>query len=558
MLYFLIRRSRGLVAAAALFSVAAGLCSVWLVTLINTAITVDAAARTALAWRFAGVVVGVLMFSIAANVLFQILRQKAAADLRAKVAECVMDAPFRHLERTGAGKVQSALADHAIHVAQFFVSLPGVLTNGVIVVGCMVYLASLSWYVFLAGVGVLLCGSIGYCYAYAKAIDHLHRASEMQDQLFGNFRSLTDGAKELRQNRGKRTRFAVEVMNRAIRQVSHQRVIGMSIFEAAVGWGSFLIYAFIGLVLFVLATDAPDQTRVITGFALIFIYMISPLQSLLNSLPEANIARVASHRIDELTASMAGTEQAAPEGGATAFQRIDLHAVKHRYYHEKSGEFFELGPIDLSFRPGELVFLVGGNGSGKTTLAKLLVGLYPQDSGEVLLDGQPVDDRNRDAYRQLFSTVFSDFHLFDKLLEASTVLSDDIGNRYLEKLHLHHKVQIRDGAFSTRELSQGQRKRLALVVAYLEDRPFLVFDEWAADQDPVFKRFFYQEVLPELRARGKAVLVISHDDRYFHGADRLIRLEEGRIVAQDASRPQPTAEVEAGRAMAAPFAGSPA
>lgn len=535
MLFYLIKQSRGLVVTAAFASILAGLSSVWLVTLINTAITVDPAGRAALAWRFALVVVAVLVFTITANILFQVLRQKAAADLRAKVAERVMDAPIRHLERLGAGKVQSALADHAIHVAQFFVSLPGVLTNGVIVIGCMVYLATLSGYVFLAGGAVILCGSIGYCYAYTKAIHHLHRASEMQDRLFGHFRSLTDGAKELRQNRRRRERFAADVLGRSIAQVSRERVIGMSIFEAAVGWGNFLIYGFIGLVLFVLAADVPNQTRVITGFALIFVYMVSPLQALLNSLPEANIARVASRRIDELTAGMVGSENLAGIEAPKAFTRIDLRGLKHRYFHEQSDEFFELGPIDLNLLPGEIVFLVGGNGSGKTTLAKLLVGLYPQDDGELLLDGEPVTDANRDTYRQLFSTIFSDFHLFDQLLETPGQAHDETGNRHLEKLHLHHKVRIRDGAFSTRELSQGQRKRLALVASYLEDRPILVFDEWAADQDPVFKRFFYREVLPELRAQGKTVLVISHDDRYFSVGDRVVRLEEGRIVSQDVS-----------------------
>ncbi|SDM20561.1 putative ATP-binding cassette transporter [Franzmannia pantelleriensis] len=67
------------------------------------------------------------------------------------------------------------------------------------------------------------------------------------------------------------------------------------------------------------------------------------------------------------------------------------------------------------------------------------------------------------------------------------------------------------------------------MVAYLEDRPFLVFDEWAADQDPLFKEVFYREVLPELKRMGKAVLVISHDDRYFPLADRLVRLESGKL-----------------------------
>jgi len=59
-----------------------------------------------------------------------------------------------------------------------------------------------------------------------------------------------------------------------------------------------------------------------------------------------------------------------------------------------------------------------------------------------------------------------------------------------------------------------------------------LFDEWAADQDPVFKKVFYTQLLPELKARGKAVLVISHDERYFGAADRVIRLDYGKLAPE--------------------------
>lgn len=189
---------------------------------------------------------------------------------------------------------------------------------------------------------------------------------------------------------------------------------------------------------------------------------------------------------------------------------------------------FTLGPIDLTFRPGEIVYLVGGNGSGKTTFAKLLVGLYAPEAGRIRVDGTPVDHASRAAYRQLFSVVFSDFHLFDSLL-GLPAQSEAVARVLLVALQLEHKVRIEQGAFSTLALSQGQRKRLALLVAFLEDRPFYVFDEWAADQDPAFKDVFYRTLLPQLKAKGKTVLVITHDDRYFDLADRLVKLDGGQL-----------------------------
>jgi putative ATP-binding cassette transporter len=148
----------------------------------------------------------------------------------------------------------------------------------------------------------------------------------------------------------------------------------------------------------------------------------------------------------------------------------------------------------------------------------------------VTLDGTMIADANREWYREHFSVVFSDFHLFNKLLGQSNSHTESLAPQYLRLLHMDQKVTVRERAFSTLDLSQGQRKRLALVTAYLEDRPIYVFDEWAADQDPQYKEIFYKTLLPDLRERGKLVIVITHDDRYFHLGNQVIKLEDGKVV----------------------------
>ena len=191
---------------------------------------------------------------------------------------------------------------------------------------------------------------------------------------------------------------------------------------------------------------------------------------------------------------------------------------------------FSLNNIDLKFEPGEIVFIVGGNGSGKSTLIKVVTGLYFPDRGKILFNNLPVTDENREWYRQQFSAVFYDFYLFDRLIGIDRSRQQEIQN-YLKLLEIDHKVTVRDGVLSTTNLSQGQRKRLALLTAYLEDRPIYIFDEWASDQDPVFKAVFYQKLLPELKSRGKTVIAVTHDDKYFDQCDRLIKLDYGSVVA---------------------------
>ncbi|MGO3667071.1 MAG: cyclic peptide export ABC transporter [Vreelandella alkaliphila] len=547
MLPYLIRRTRWLMAAAAIASILSGLFSVLLIAQINTALNSDAASRVSAAWAFAGIAVALMLSRMVSTALFERLGQRALAELRSFVAQCVAVTPFAQFERVGSARIQSALTEHSNNVAVLFVSLPVILTNTVIVVGCLGYLAMLSWQVFLFALGVIGLGAVGYHLVHLRAIHYLQSASSEQDRLFGHFRALTDGAKELRLHQRKSRVFMDQILGESVEGVRRLRTYGMSLFVISTSWGQFLMYAFIGLVLFVLAGDGPNQTQVMTGFALVFVFMVTPLEGLLINIPRINMARVAASRIDDITREMPQRQGSQEQRETPTLQHLELRGVTHQYYHEQSDDFFELGPINLSFTPGEVVFLVGGNGSGKTTLAKVVVGLYPPDGGEVLLNGERVEADGWDAYRQLFSVVFSDFHLFERLLEAPREDLDEEGNRLLAKLHLQHKVRVENGAFTTQALSQGQRKRLALVVAYLEDRPFLVFDEWAADQDPLFKEVFYCEVLPELKRMGKAVLVITHDDRYFHLADRLVRLESGKLLAPEVSA---GAEVEVAHSVA--------
>lgn len=547
MITHLIRQSRAALVLASLACLCAGVASVLLVVLINTALTADPDARGGLAWQFAAVAIFAMLARMAASLMFERLGQQAQADLRRYITDRAMRADYARLEEVGADRLQSALTEHSANIAQYFVMLPAILTNAVIVVGCLLYLALLSWQVFLVAVLVVGLGSLGYHFAHLRAIRHLEVAAREQDGLFAGFRSVNAGAKELRLHQGKRAAFTQDVLHRSIEAVRRARTRGMSIFVVSTSWSHFLIYAFIGLVLFALAGEGASQQRVMTGFALVFLYMVAPLEALLLNIPRANLARVAARRIDAIVAGLVASESAAPPAESPVTLRsVALRGVTHVYYHEQSDDTFQLGPVDLAFGPGEIVFLVGGNGSGKTTLAKLLVGLYRPEQGAMTVDGVEVTDANRDAYRQRFSAIFSDFHLFDRLLEASRGNLDDEGNRWLERLLLNHKVQVRDGAFSTQALSQGQRKRLALVVAYLENRPFIVFDEWAADQDPVFKDVFYRELLPELKARGKTVLVISHDDRYFDLADRILRMEHGQLLGETAKAPATPASAPAG------------
>jgi len=303
-----------------------------------------------------------------------------------------------------------------------------------------------------------------------------------------------------------------------------------SLHNLAASWTQAVYFIFI-LALFVLAAAWQLSGQVLTTFALVALYARTSLNGLFGALPFLSDASVAAEQLEKLGVRLT---QDAPDTSRTTDVPtrpvcLRLHQLQHTYWVQDKSNSFHLGPIDLEIASGELIFLIGGNGSGKTTLAKLLLGLYTPESGQIEWNGQPVTAETIDDYRQLFSVVFADFFLFDQLLGLEGVAGDAQARLYLEKLQLSHKVQISNGSLSTLDLSTGQRQRLALLTAYLEDRPVYLFDEWAAGQDPEFKELFYRQLLPELRSRGKLVIVISHDDHYYDTADRIIKLDFGQV-----------------------------
>ncbi|QXI31538.1 cyclic peptide export ABC transporter [Pseudomonas vanderleydeniana] len=530
MLLGLLRGARRLLLVAAAASLVAGFGSAALVALINQSLSARGDELGELGLHFMLVGIGVLALRLLSQTLFMYLGQRAKASVRLRTIGHIADASYAHLERYGGGRPLAVLTGDLDTLVVLFINLPTIMMQSTVIIGCLAYLGWLSWQILLFALLAVAVGAAGFLLVNSRALEHLRGSRQREDDLIQQFRALFDGAKELKLHRARRQAFVNDTLAPHIESVRVQRTLGYVLFSAASSWGNLVLFAFIGLTLFVLARSYGVDQQVMSGYAMIFLYMILPIEGLLAALPTVGSARIALERIARLEEQLP-LEVAGEQGAAAGFQRIELRGLTHRYFREKENSYFMLGPIDLAFVPGQVSYLIGGNGSGKTTLAKLLVGLYEGEGGGVLLDGQPVGAGNRDAYRQRFSTVFSDFFLFDTLLGVMPPHLEPQARRLLKELQLEHKVSIENGAFTTLNLSQGQRKRLALLVALLEDRAFYVFDEWAADQDPAFKEVFYRTLLPDLKARGKAVLVITHDDRYFALADRCIKLDSGQVVA---------------------------
>jgi putative ATP-binding cassette transporter len=531
---FLVRASRTIhlsrvsIWTAMVTGLLSGLGYTALITLINSALT---SPTRRLLFVFVGLCVVVPASRFASQALFNAIGARAIFHLRVELCRQILAAPLRDLEEIGPNRLLASLTDDVTSLTNALLQVPMLAMHAAIALACFLYMGWLSGSVLLVVLVFLPVGVLSFQLPLSRARVAFKRSREDLDVLFGHFRGLIYGNKELKLNRSRRQTFVEAELIPVGDSIRHLLYRGNTLFTYAIVWGNLLFFIIMGMVLFIPGWVVDPRVR--SGYILSLLYLKTPLEVILVALPTLSRATAAVAKLDQLGFELRRrpAEAADPQGGAAPprWERLDLVEVSHAYRGEKSGDSFTLGPLDLSFRAGQVVFFIGGNGSGKTTLAKLMTGLYTPQSGEIRLDGKPITDDSRDSFRQLVSAVFSDFYLFDKLNGLKADDLDAWAERYLSRLELDGKVRIEDGVLSTVDLSHGQRKRLALLAAYLEDRPIYFFDEWAADQDPHFKKIFYLEILAELKASGKTVFVISHDDQYYSLGDRLIKLDYGQV-----------------------------
>lgn len=517
-----------------------GACNAALLAVINSAVQLDRSSSTLL-WGFAGLCLVLPLARFTSEFLTNKLGQGVMYRLRMQLCSQILTAPLRHLEQIGMPRLMAALNDDVPAITAAVLTLPLVCVNTSLVIGCLVYMGILSPVLLLIVAGFMAIGIMSYQIPIAKVTNLFGLARRDADMLQEHFRALIEGAKELKVHSGRRRAFMTGGLEKTSSSFLRHNLSAQNLNSAASSWGQTLVFVVIGLILFLLPSVRHLNSTMKMAYALTLLYMTTPLQVVLNTLPHLSRANVALTKIEELGLTLAHEEPEQLEErvfSATECKSLELKSIVHSYRQGGDTKDFVLGPIDLSFRAGEMVFVVGGNGSGKTTFMKLLTGLYVPKSGHILLNNEQISITKNEFYRQHFSSVFFDFYLFEQMLGLANPQLDDRAREYIAQLGLAHKVQIVDGTLSTTDLSQGQRKRLALLTAYLEDRPIYVFDEWAADQDANFKSLFYLRLLPELKAKGKTIFVISHDDRYYHVADRIIKLEEGKVVSDTPKIPE--------------------
>ena len=457
--------------------------------------------------------------------------------LRLRLMDHVRHSELLPLESIGRGEIVGAITKETATLTQMSNTLAFAAQGAVLIFFVALYVAYLSLLAFTLSVIILGIAAVLFHARSRQLAMAAHEASNLEHRLFDRLMDILNGFKEVRLNTSRSeelfqdivevSRAAANIKIRAQSETFKRMIFLQSALYAMLGSIAFAVPTFSG------AIGGESITQTITAL----VFVVGTCFGLVQAIPIISAANTAADNIERLEARLLATiptTEAAAIEPATRFQKIEMRNVVFRYVDKWSDAVFQVGPIDFTLQSGDLVFITGGNGSGKSTFLKLLAGFYKPDSGEITFDGVRVNDSTRQAYRELIAAIFPDYHLFEKLYGVPDPDPVEV-TRLLTQFRLQDKTHLTDRQFSTLDLSQGQRKRLALIVSLLEKRPILLLDEWAADQDPEFRRKFYYDLLPDLKRAGETVVAITHDDRYLDEMDlpaRRLRMEDGRFAAQ--------------------------
>jgi putative ATP-binding cassette transporter len=452
--------------------------------------------------------------------------------VRVRLMNYVRQSDLLPLEAIGRAEIVSAITRETTTLTLASNALAFAAQGALLIILVTLYVAYLSLLAFALTIVIVGTGAILFHSKTRRLAIEMREASKWETRLYERLNDLLDGFKEIRLNRARSDELFADIVE-VSRSAANIKIRTQSETYKRMVLLQSSLYTLLGAVTFVVPSLSPSGsvTKIVT--ALIFI--VAACFGLVQAIPVVAAANGAADKIDQLETKLKQIANAEPVEDVVprkSFQTIEMRDVEFRYVDRWSDAAFKVGPFNFLLKSGDLVFITGGNGSGKSTFMKLLAGFYRPDSGSILLDGEVVTEHNIESFRSLIAAIFPDFHLFQRLYGISELDQAEL-QRLLSLFRLTDKTRVADGEFSTVDLSSGQRRRLALTVSLLETRPLMLLDEWAADQDPEFRRKFYFDLLPELNRAGLTIVAISHDDRYIDEMRipaRRLHMDEGRFT----------------------------
>lgn len=522
-----------------------GLANAFLLAIVNNSSAIAASAENVRTHQFILFLIAFAIYALCNKIAqseANVIAEKMLKELRIRILDKIRKSRLLVVDSLGRGELYTRLSQELNRISEMLPYFVSAVQQLIFLVFCLVYIATLSITAFL-GITFVCAAGIFIFFRFKKSLDdEINNSTAKESELVDNISHIIDGFKEIRIN----NRKSDSIFNVFRRVAGQNEILKLSLGSKYVFialYSSFFLYSLLGIIVFVFPQYIAGYKDVVIKLTATTLFLMSPLSFLVTFIPLFSRANITIENLEKMEEQLGekqsdkGEDQPDYESLFKSFKKISLKAVTFSYTDSQGLPVFTTGPVDMHVNRGETLFIVGGNGSGKSTLLKLITGLYTPGAGVITVDNIQIDQNNLQGLSELYSCIFSDFHLFDRLYGLENIQAEE-AEHLIEEMGLKDKVTYKDGRFSNLNLSTGQRKRLALITSLLEDKSIYIFDEWASDQDSHFREFFYDTILKDLSKKGKTIIAVTHDDRYWRSADRIIKMELGRVIEEKTNPPR--------------------
>ncbi len=459
--------------------------------------------------------------------------EAAIRKVRVRIVDKIRHTELLFIENIGGyTEIYSKLTQDSSIISQAIVFVVFSIQSIVVLIFSLLYIAWLSPLSFLIAIIILGTTVFWRITTNKLATKALKKANQKEIIFFRTLNHILEGFKEIKINHRKSDDVFQQAEQVSIETEQLKVTASIKFIDILIA-ARVAFYILLPVLVFILPLYSMVSTDIIFKITTATLFIIGPINLITVTEPMLARTNVALNGIYDLETELDNAINSHSDSFITdppdKFQMVKFSEVTFNYLDKQGESLFSITPTNLNIQQGELLFIVGGNGSGKSTLLKLLTGLYYPTSGSIYIDDEKIDHTNYQSYRELFAIIFTDFHLFDRLYGLHDIDEKQLKN-LLSLMELTRKTKYIDGKFSHLDLSTGQKKRLAFISSVLEDKQIYIFDELAADQDPHFKKRFYEEILLDLKQQGKTVIAVTHDDHYFHVADRVLKMEYGELI----------------------------
>ena len=456
--------------------------------------------------------------------------ERVIRDVRERISHKIKRSELLSIENMDTTKIFTRLTRDTSLISQSASEILSTAQSLIMVFFALIYIFIISapmFFIIIIALGI----TIAIYTIFSQDVQRdLNTNSKVEDIFYNSLDSAISGFKEIKINRKKRADlydYQDEILNR----LYNLKIDLSEKFIAMIMFTEVFLYILLGVIVFVVPHLIIEDSITVIQITASLLFIIGPIDNAIYIFPLASKTRRSIKNIRKLEALIDKNMVEHPQDiieDFTNFKSIDIRDMEFKYINRDNETLFAIEPVNIKINRGDMIFVVGGNGSGKSTFIKTLLHLYTPSSGGIYLDDDLIDEYSASSYRDLFAIILNDFYLSNKVYGVENI-DYRLVNKLLKEMQLDNKTKFIDGEFTNIELSTGQRKRLALIVSILENKEIYVFDEWAADQDPEFRKYFYKKILKRLKAQGKTIIAVTHDDKYFNLADKIYKMKDGKM-----------------------------